>query len=102
MDEKRIRNAKSNCITLFAVLVLWVLSILWDVVVLGATEPHLVGCFIYPLSTGAIYAAIYLPLRWRFILDLPQPHRSLGLIGGFGLILLLIIAIIVGLIKQLS
>ena len=49
----------------------------------------------FGLASG-VFAAIYVPLRWRQIKDLPRNIRLLGLIGGFGLIAILVICLAAG------
>jgi hypothetical protein len=41
-----------------------------------------------------VFPAIYLPIRWRAIWSLPKTFAVLGSIGGFGLIVLLVLALI--------
>ena len=46
-------------------------------------------CWLWPLAS--LFAAVYLPLRWRYLKKLSPTFRTLGLIGGFGLIGMLIL-----------
>jgi len=62
-------------------------------------ESGIVGvgaCFAQTGMLGGIYAAIYLPLRWKTLMRLPQHFRVMGLIGGFGLIALFALSIALG------
>jgi hypothetical protein len=93
---KIVRNAKQNCIAMFVVLMLWLVAISVQVHYAmsgkkGAGEP---GCIGTAVVLGGIYAAIYLPLRWRTIRQLPSPYGTLGIIGGVGLIVVVFLSII--------
>jgi hypothetical protein len=93
---KIISNARQNCIAMFVVLMLWLAAISVQVHYAmsgkkGAGEP---GCIGTAVVLGGIYAAIYLPLRWRTIRQLPSPYGTLGIIGGVGLIVIVCLSII--------
>ena len=77
--QRIIKNAKINGITMFVMFCL-------AIVTLG-------GCLGIGW-VGAVFAAIYMPLRWRTIMGLPGAFRVLTLIGGFGLIALLMAGIV--------
>lgn len=85
-----IRNAKQNMIALFIVFILFIVAIAVSVlaVIGGRNDQYMFmpGCLAYAAPMSAIFAAIYLPLRWRVIMSLPAAYKVLGLIGGFGLI----------------
>ena len=42
----------------------------------------------------AIFAAVYLPVRWKTVMKLPRTVKTLGLIGGFGLIALVLLGVL--------
>lgn len=95
-EQRKIRAAKQNTITMFVVFVLCMLSFLGVGVASargsrGEGPALSSGCIgLFAIATG-IFAAIYLPLRWRVIMSLPKSFKVLGLIGGFGLIGLLLL-----------
>jgi hypothetical protein len=43
---------------------------------------------------SALFAALYVPLRWRVIQALPRRSRTLGLVGAFGLMAILVLMFI--------
>jgi hypothetical protein len=57
------------------------------------------GCLGYLIPPAGIFAAIYLPVRWRYFMELPSSFRALGLIGGFGLIGLVALLLVAGAIQ---
>jgi hypothetical protein len=75
------RNAKINCITMFVMFGICAV-IFW-----------FPGCGFVAIAAG-VFAAIYVPIRWRAIKALPNPVRTLGMIGGFGLMALIPLSII--------
>ncbi len=98
-EEKKVKNAKHNCITMFVVFalfsLLFVASALSRLGAIGAGASYGgMGCMGCAALAGGIFAAIYLPLRWRIIMQLPNPYRALGLIGGFGLIASLLLVMV--------
>lgn len=96
-----LRNARHNCITMFVLLVL-PLVLLASGVAMSLARPSQGGEMVASLASctsifslvGALYAMLYLPLRWRAIMSLPRGIKVLGLIGGFGLIVLLVVTIV--------
>lgn len=74
--DPKVRNAKQNCIAMFVVFCA------------GSAYPPL-------LLAAGLFAAFYLPLRWKVIRSLPTTFRVLGLIGGFGLLGFLTLGIVV-------
>ena len=98
-----IRNAKQNCIALFVCFVLGLMPVFSTFATMlirgggaGAATSGIVGlgACIVPIGT---FAAIYLPVRWRFIMELPSAYKVLGLIGGFGFMGLLALYVLGGL-----
>lgn len=81
--------ARKNCSGLFYIFMIeaigWVISA--PAALLGLKIiPHMVIWFGSFGLIAAIFAAIYLPLRWRTIRLLPKKVRRRGLIGGLGLL----------------
>lgn len=95
-----VRNAKRNTVTLFVVFVLCLLPVVISVLFALArhrtvargisVEVTAFGCSHFVWTAG-IFAAIYLPVRWRYISQLPSPFKTLGLIGGIGLVTLFLL-----------
>jgi hypothetical protein len=86
-----VRNAKINAVAMFVVFIVGVL------VSGGTLALRLNGvlhtgyaCLITPVTVASVFAAIYVPIRWRALKESPVPFSTLGLIGGIGLALLLI------------
>ena len=98
--DRKVKNAKQNCIAMFVIFVaLAVLMVGGLAVQLGApagAAPAAVGmgCIGWAAPLAAIFAAIYLPLRWRVIMQLSPAVRNMGLIGGFGLIAVLALGLV--------
>lgn len=106
-SAERLRlNAHVNCRMMFGLLLFFVLALGIETVSRTTTDAFLSkrGVHVVPrgtdilfglmlLGTG-VFAAIYVPLRWNVIKQVRNPARVLGLIGGFGLMLLLLISII--------
>ncbi|NQU75385.1 MAG: hypothetical protein HQ546_03590, partial [Planctomycetes bacterium] len=87
-----------NCIAMFVVFVVAVLFLTPLVVAvfgarLAGSGPAVTtvnfSCASLLIIPCGVFAAIYLPLRWQAIMQLPAVPRALGLIGFFGLIGLL-------------
>jgi hypothetical protein len=92
-QRQSVSNAKQNSIAMFVIFVLSLTVIMVESVsALSGKEPPNAGCLGNAAALGGIYAAIYLPLRWRTIRQLPSPFGALGLIGGFGLIGIIVVA----------
>lgn len=87
-----IKNARKNAIAMFGVLILWAAFMVFDVVVMFMSGSRLTWgvCFEFPGQLSGWFAAIYLPLRWQVLRNLPRPFGILGLIGGIGLVALLL------------
>jgi len=95
--DKAVRNAKQNCIAMFVIFVgVLVLSVLAVASRFAGRVPLAapLGCFAWAAPLAAIFAAIYLPLRWRVIMQLSPAVRTMGLIGGFGLIGLFLLGLL--------
>ncbi|MHC4718084.1 MAG: hypothetical protein ACYS5V_14015 [Planctomycetota bacterium] len=98
--DRKVRNAKQNCIAMFVIFALGALGTL-SVFVAALARPDVAaasaagGCMLWASPIAALFAAIYLPLRWRVIMSLPAGYRRLGLIGGFGLIGMMLLVITV-------
>lgn len=107
MAKKRpYTNAAKNCKAMFVV---FVIMAAWLCVVAVTTAlgrgpwqgsgglrmlQSLSNCMaVIGLACG-LFAAIYLPLRWRVIKALPRRARTLGLVGGFGLMAALLLSLI--------
>ncbi len=97
-QAQMLSNAKQNSIAMFVIFLLWLLGLsrLIAVALQGDADMTGVGCFASAGMLGGIYAAIYLPLRWKTLMSLPQSFRVMGLIGGFGLIALIALSITFG------
>ena len=54
----------------------------------------------FVLAAG-IWAAIYLPLRWRQLKDLPRPLNVLGLVGAIGLCSLLALLLLAAIVAAI-
>lgn len=93
-----ISNAKQNSVAMFVIFLLWLMGLarLIAVALHGYEDMTGVGCFAWAGMLGGIYAAIYLPLRWKTLMRLPQHFRVMGLVGGFGLIALFALSITFG------
>ena len=98
-DDKKIKNARQNCIVMFVIFAALVLLTVTAVATRLANQQgpgHMVpmfGCVGWTAPLAAIFAAIYLPLRWRVIMQLSPPIRALGVIGGFGLIAMTLLGV---------
>lgn len=90
--QRRIAsNASQNSIAMFVV---FCLQVVFLAMVGLQVEIPVSGCVGLFIPAGAIFAAIYLPLRWRVIQSLPATIRNLGLIGGFGMMALAVLGLI--------
>ena len=87
-EQRRRRNAKQNCIAIFAFCVAVPVILAVAVVSAGHVQEVLTGVAVAGGVVGTwaicLYAAIYVPLRWRTVAALPKTHRALGLIGLAG------------------
>ncbi len=89
-----IYYAKRNAIGMFILLQLWLMGLLAYVVIAIVRSRYTgVACINCTGILGGIYAAVYLPLRWRTLLQLPRTTRLLGFIGAIGLIALLLLGV---------
>ena len=88
--DPRTKNARENCIVMFVIFCLAMLVL----VLAGLGGAESAGCYGLFVVAGEVYAALYLPLRWRVIRELSPTVRTLGLIGGFGLIGVLALTIL--------
>jgi len=97
-QAKIMSNAKQNSIAMFVIFLLWLLGLSSQIIGIlrGRSEASDVNCFASVGMLGGIYAAIYLPLRWKTLMRLPQHFRVMGLVGGFGLIALFALSIAFG------
>ena len=102
-SSRILHNARVNCVAMFVLLVVTLLPRL-----IGMLMPP--GVRLSPLGRlfrvdwavflgflafgGAIFAAIYLPLRWKYIRRLTPPYQIVGLIGGVGLLSMAAVMII--------
>ncbi|HET6429484.1 MAG TPA: DUF4339 domain-containing protein [Phycisphaerae bacterium] len=99
-QDRKVKNAKQNCIAMFVIFVALAVLMVWALAVrLGApsgSAPAAVGmgCIGWAAPFAAVFAAIYLPLRWRVIMQLSPAVRTLGLIGGFGLIAVMLLGLV--------
>ena len=96
ITPEMVHKARHNAIAMFILLQLWVMGLLGHVLIAvfshRYTEP---SCIQFTGMLGGIYAAVYLPLRWRALLQLPRILSLLGFIGGIGLITLLLLSLAV-------
>lgn len=107
-----IKNAKQNCIAMFVLFCLQASAMVTSLIINVASAPLMrsarsnqgdstfvfAGCW----SIAAIFAVFYVPIRWRVILALPKTYRTLGLIGGLGLIGLLVLGLFALLVASLK
>ncbi len=99
-QAKIISNAKQNAVAMFVVFLLWLMGLSATIAGILQGEPDTAvgvgACFGPAGMLGGIYAAIYLPLRWKTLMSLPQSFLVMGLVGGVGLITLIAISITFG------
>ena len=97
-QAKIISNAKQNSVAMFVIFLLWLMGLSSQIIGIlhGRAKTTDASCFATAGMLGGIYAAIYLPLRWKTLMRLPQHFRVMGLIGGFGLIALFALSIAFG------
>ncbi len=57
-------------------------------------QGRLASCASCSILVGGLFSLICLPLRWRHIMLLPVAYIALGLIGGFGMIAFLALAVL--------
>lgn len=89
-----VRKARHNAIAMFILLQLWVMGLLGHVLIAAFSHRITDPCCIQGTGMlGGIYAAVYLPLQWRVLLQLPRTLSLLGFIGGIGLIVLMLLTI---------
>ena len=94
---RSVRLAGQNCIVMFVVFLPVLFS--FGQAFAGWTQGSSgrVTNFNVLSSVGiacGVYAAVFLPLRWRTIMTLSPVKKVLGLIGGFGLILHTLLAML--------
>lgn len=99
-DEKLCRRARQFAVTMFIALILGLVAMAELILetfgpagmALRIPGPVLLVANIGVLTTipMGLFAAVYLPYRWRVIRHLDKNHRLLALVGGTGLIVLLV------------
>jgi hypothetical protein len=98
VDERKRRkivsNAKQNMIVLFVLFCLFTLAVAAAITRSEAAKVIAMGGGCAPIA--GIFAAIYMPIRWRVIMSLPPGIRTMGLIGGFGCIVVAAVSLIAG------
>ncbi len=94
-QRQMVSNARQNSVTMFVIFLLGLMGLLVQIAIIlrGNAETTGGGCFVMVGVLGGIYAAIYLPLRWKILMTLQQNFRVMGLVGGFGLLALLPLSI---------
>ena len=91
---KAIKKAKNDCIAMFVLAILIGPSLAASLFATRGREEMsgsgvaCAGFLGFMAIVMALFMAVHLPRRWRTIMALPKVHRVLGLIGGFGLILI--------------
>ena len=91
---KAVKKAKNDCIAMFVLAILIGPSLLacllagWGEDEISGSGVACVGFLGFMAIVMALFMAVHLPRRWRIIMALPKVYRVLGLIGGFGLILI--------------
>ncbi len=104
--QKQLRTARKNCLAVFvAFLVAFVFAVYWTILVgdLGGDLGDVaIGGGLGLVFTWVIglYAAIYVPLRWRVIGRLSPTIKILGLIGSAGLLGMMLTGAVVALLVQ--
>ena len=93
--QRVVRNAKQNAIAMFVLFCLGALAtgVPVAMILLGADFGGL-SCINWAVIAGGVFAAIYLPIRWKVLRSLSPGYRKLGMIGGIGLIVLLALNIL--------
>ncbi len=105
--EKNAKNVRINCIAMFVIFVISA-----SIIALAALQDDSssgagmwVGLIVMMLLvTGpvALFAMIYVPVRWRQIHQQSRVTQTLGLIGAGGVIATLMITIFLAMVKGLS
>jgi len=90
-DRRKFKNATQNCIAMFAIGAIGMVGMIAGLLAELRDEPRQAGLSIVGIIAG-VFAAIYLPLRWKLIMQQSPTVRTLGLIGGFLLIAVLIVS----------
>ncbi|MFB3890618.1 MAG: DUF4339 domain-containing protein [Phycisphaerae bacterium] len=95
LERLKVRNAKQNCVTLFAVFLVALVLLLASLleIMIGPGSPISFGCATWLALGGGVFATIYLPLRWQTLKALAGPYKAMGMIGGLGLVLVLVIVV---------
>ena len=111
-DSPRIlHNARVNCVAMFALLIATLLPRLIGMLMPAHGRLSSLGRLFmvdwavflgFLVFGGAIFAAIYLPLRWKYIRQLTPPYQIVGLIGGVGLLSLAAVMIIYAMVRLFS
>ena len=85
--QRRVfKNATQNCIAMFVVAMLGIMGSAGAAFARVSGSSVNVSCVGLAAATGGIFAMIYLPLRWKVIMQQSPVVRVLGLIGGFILV----------------
>ncbi len=93
--QRVVRNAKQNAIAMFVLFCLGVLGTGAPVVmILLDSDFGWLTCLSWAIIAGGVFAAIYVPVRWKVLRALSPGYRKLGMIGGIGLIALLVLNIL--------
>jgi hypothetical protein len=96
LEARARRNARINVVTMFGLLVVTVLLMLWRPGGLrgeswAAFDPMLFGALLS--LGGGIFSVIYVPTNWRVITKLPVVLRVMAVVGAAGLVLLTPVAL---------
>ena len=91
---KTVKNAKVNAITMFVLFVVGVAMYIAMMVGEATGRRFNPGRYATLVLFAELFAAVYLPLRWRTLRRLPGAHGTLGIIGGLGLIVMLALTVV--------
>jgi len=91
----RVGAVRRDCLAMCLVATLGILIPFGAVVTEAVMSPAEVTCFGIAAATCGVFAAIYLPLRWKAILRQSSAFCVLGLLGGFVLVGLGILGILI-------
>ena len=83
-----------NCTAMLVTLVFWMALFVIEVtaILIGERLDWLRGFHVLGIAAG-LYVAVYLPIRWPVIRQLPGSFRLMGIIGGTGLIVFTVLTI---------
>lgn len=99
-QAKALSHARQNCVVMFVLLIVFVLGMVVMVAAAAIGGPlslgvaSLLGCFLWMVPIAGVFAAIYLPVRWQLLKEIESGYRTLGLIGGIGLIAILVLGLL--------